>query len=150
MAKSQATPSPNLDLEGSTPPATVGTSSPVTVEANNAPARQGDDSRPFCEKHQCLMKANGTGPDVTYYACPVPGCGCKQKKIRPQFKMATEPHVCPQETCREPVQYLEAKERQPLVAVVVMRCPKCGFEIQQPRAQFRPRQYGKTDELGAR
>lgn len=148
MAKSST---PNLDLDGPPPAAETKSVAPVVEtaavvsEANSGVARQGDDGRPYCEKHQCLMRANGTGPEVTYYACPVPGCGCKQKKIRPQYKMAAEPHACPHQTCREPVQYLEAKDRQPLVSVVVMKCPNCGFEMQQPRAQFRPKQYGKDD-----
>lgn len=113
-------------------------------------ARQGDSGRPFCEKHQCLMSANGSGKDVTYYRCPVPDCDCKEKRIRPQFKMSATPKECPHQTCRDPQQYLEAAPAQPSAANITMVCKKCGFKLQQPRPQFRPRENTHLDRLDAR
>lgn len=118
--------------------------------AEDVAARQGDDGRPFCEKHQCLMTATGSGEKVTYYKCPVPGCDCKAKRIRPQFKMSAEPKECPHQTCRDPQQYLELAAKQGQTATLTMVCPKCGFKLQQPRPQFRPRENKQLDRLDAR
>ncbi len=132
---------------------TVATEQPATPKQPTVAedrARQGDDSRPYCEKHQCLMVANGSGTDVTYYRCPVPHCDCKEKRARPQIKMSATPKLCPHQMCHNPPQYLEAAASQPAAANITMVCPKCGFKLQQPRPHFRPRATNDVERLDAR
>jgi len=42
-------------------------------------ARQGTESRPFCEGHQLPMESYGTSGGITYYRCPQHKEGCPAK-----------------------------------------------------------------------
>lgn len=110
---------------------------PVSPETP-APARQGDEGRPYCPVHQCLMRANGTREQVTTYTCPVPTCTCSEKRARPSVRIHREPTKCPNRICASPQQYLEFDPRRSNVAQLHMECPKCKFSLKQPRPQFAP------------
>lgn len=99
------------------------------------PARQGDDGRPYCPIHQCQMRASGSKPDVTHYACPVPSCTCNAKRARPTVHIARDPLLCPNRTCQSPQQYLEINLAKS-GANAHMECPACHFSLKAPRPQF--------------
>lgn len=98
--------------------------------------RQGDDSRPFCSKHNCLMKATSSAADLTRYACPVPLCDQKEKKVRAAVKIPREPSPCPDIRCRGKKSFLEVDLPRSTTAHLSMVCPSCAFEIKVPRPMY--------------
>lgn len=120
------------------------TSAPAAdLQKTAAAGRQGDGSRPFCCRHNCLMKAEKSDPLATHYACPVPGCSEKEKKARPAIKVPAEPMRCTQrvhglekEGSRE--HFLEVNDELSTLANLHMECPGCGFHVKVPRPQFTP------------
>lgn len=113
----------------------------VSVEQKTAAepagkARQGDETRPICEKHNCLMKAGGTRGNITSYRCPVESCDAAEKKARSDSYVPREPRECPVRTCRNNhgKVYMEA-EKLPLDPMhIKMKCPKCHYELKLPSA----------------
>jgi hypothetical protein len=100
-------------------------------------ARQGDDTKPYCPRHNVLLRATGSRELHTNYACPVQGCQTREKRIRPSLKVPSEPQMCPQRTCRDADGVaLEVDERLSNLAHLHMSCPQCGFHLKMPRPQF--------------
>lgn len=95
-----------------------------------------ENGRPYCSRHNVLMRATGTKGDVTHYACPVPGCDCKAKSARPKDPIPKEPLTCPQVSCREPAKYLEVDVDRSTLGQLAMVCPGCGFTTRVPRPQI--------------
>lgn len=114
---------------------TVSLETPAAV-VPPVPARQGDEGRPYCPVHQCLMRANGTREQVTTYACPVPTCKCSEKRARPTVRIARDPVACPNRTCASPQQFLEFDPKRSTFSQLHLECPACHFSIKQPRPQF--------------
>ncbi len=101
-------------------------------------SRQGDLHRPYCGRHNCLMRATGSKESVTHYACPVPTCGETAKKLRPEILIPAAPMVCAHLTCESPPQYLQVDLERSTIAQLHMACPKCARGLKVPRAQFAP------------
>lgn len=130
-------------------------------QAADRPARgrQGDDTRPYCPRHNCLLKAESTKETHTSYRCPVPGCETKEKRVRPAVRVPSNPKLCPQRQCRgedgTKQVALEVDDRLSNLAQLHMVCPFCGFNMKVPRPQFdqaaleRERRRG-ADDLAAR
>ena len=112
--------------------------SPANAPAAALPARQGDEGRPFCGKHNCLMKAVRSGKDSTNYSCPVPFCDQKEKRARSSVSFPREPSRCPDIRCRGKTveSYLEVDLRRSSTAHLCMVCPACGYDIKVPRPTF--------------
>lgn len=102
-----------------------------------AVARQGDETRPFCGKHNCLMRATSTKASVTHYGCPVPGCSSKEKRARKTQHIPAEPKACPDVRCEKKASFLEVVPERSTPALLCMACPECGFSLKEPRPQFR-------------
>lgn len=113
---------------------------PALPAAEAPRGRQGDDSRPYCPRHNCLCQAHGTAENVTHYRCPVAGCDTREKKIRPSLKMPAAPQACPQRNCApagdRPQVFLEVDTRLGSLAHLHMFCPQCGFHVNVPKPQF--------------
>lgn len=149
-------------LEATDPPPVSQTAPivpPNPVPALPVPARQGDDGRPYCPVHQCLMRANGTRGNVTTYACVVPTCEVSEKRARPQVRIAKEPIPCPMKTCvespRGPQQFLEFDAARSNLAILHMECPKCKYALKVPRQSAagmldRARKRPERDDLSQR
>ena len=103
---------------------------------NPARGRQGDEGRPFCERHNVLMVTYTSKPDVTHYRCPVEGCDARAKRIRPTIKIPATPLFCQQRTCKERGVALEVDPKFSTGAQLHMRCPNCEFGLKVPRPQF--------------
>lgn len=112
--------------------------SPQSPAPSPAPARQGDQGRPFCGKHNCLMKAVRSGKEATNYSCPVPLCDQKEKRARGSVQIPREPNRCPDIRCQGKTveSYLEVNLRRSTTAHLCMVCPKCGYDIKVPRPSF--------------
>jgi hypothetical protein len=124
---------PTLGLdEGPAQSAEAGDDTPVETGRG----RQGDDSKPYCPLHNCLLVATGSKPGHTHYACPVAGCDSREKRARPAIKVPARPQMCPQRSCREAGAALEADPRLSNVAQLNMICPRCGFSMKVPRPHF--------------
>lgn len=125
---------------------------PVIVPPTQTTARA-ENGRPYCVRHNVLMRATGTKESVTHYACPVPDCDCKSKTAKQREPIPREPAVCPQATCRTPVHYLEVDASRTTLALLAMVCPNCGFISRVPRPAIAgvviPRDDA-ADDLGAR
>lgn len=115
-------------------------------------ARQGDDGRPFCPTHNCLQIASGSKDNHTHYRCPVPGCGTREKRARPQAKVPSEPLRCPRLICRKRLSYLEVVPKFNKVSHLRMCCPNCGFTLDVPRPGFDPQSHSQrpAEDLAAR
>lgn len=118
-------------------------------------ARQGDEGRPYCGTHNCLMRASGTTKTETRYSCPVPLCTQKEKRARSSVSIPREPSRCPDIRCRGKTveSYLEVDLRRSSTAHLCMVCPKCGYDIKVPRPTFNSgvRTYERDEgELAAR
>lgn len=92
------------------------------------------DGRPYCGRHNCVMIAQSTEGQATYYRCRVPGCEEREKRLRGQ--VPREPVWCSQRNCRDHGIALEVVVERSNYASLVMRCPRCGFETQAPRPGF--------------
>lgn len=101
-------------------------------------ARQGDDGRPYCAKHNVLMRAYATKDKTTHYACPVKTCNERQKRVRKEFAVPTEPQICPDVRCHGQKRALEVDPKLSKLSQLHMVCPKCGFSSKVPRPQFKP------------
>lgn len=114
--------------------------------------RQGDDSRPFCGKHNCLMKATSSTKETTRYACPVPLCDQKEKRARGTVKIPREPQACPDVRCRGKKTFLEVDAPRSTMAHLSMVCPSCAFEIKVPRPMYNAgvRTFEQEGDLAAR
>lgn len=113
----------------------------VSVEQKTAtePAgkpRQGDETRPICAKHNCLMKAVGTRDKVTSYRCPVESCDASEKKVRSDSYVPREPRECPVRTCRNNhgQVFMEVAKSSSDPMHIRMKCPKCNYELKLPSA----------------
>jgi hypothetical protein len=113
-------------------------------------ARQGDQYRPYCRVHNCLMGATNSNGKVTRYQCPVPGCKEAEKRTRPNTVVPNQPLECPQ--CRQraieeaaqkggkgkkepkPV-YCEVDRSRSRGGMLRMVCPTdgCSFAVDVPR-----------------
>lgn len=118
-------------------------------------SRQGDESRPICTTHNCLMKAASTQGGVTYYACPVPKCGEKEKRLRKELHVPAEPQRCPDVRCEGKESFLQVDPARSSLAFLCMACPACDFHLKQPRPQFAPvlkrrREQAVVEDLSAR
>src|SRR6185436_20512892 len=83
--------SPAMDLDADVSGETKHQFANDDLQPAAAPARQGDAGRPFCGKHNCLMKATGSSKTETRYACPVPLCDAKEKRARSSVNIPREP-----------------------------------------------------------
>lgn len=134
---------PSLDTnDDDLPPETPPKSGSDLEEAarEQARGRQGDDSRPYCPRHNCHLKSDGATKVATKYRCPVPGCETREKRARPQVKIPAEPMTCPNRSCATggEKQFLEANPDKTTGANLHMECPACGFHVKVPRPQFTP------------
>jgi hypothetical protein len=126
---------------------------PVVAKPELAPPqRQGDDTRPFCSRHNCLMRSTSSTSDITRYSCPVPTCDQKEKRARRAVQIPREPQVCPDIRCREKASFLESDPKRSSTAHLSMVCPKCGYEIKVPRPMYLglQRTYEHDGDLAAR
>lgn len=104
--------------------------------------RQGDQIRPYCRRHNVLMRAVGTGGGITRYKCPVPDCNEAEKRAQPRSVIPREPLECPK--CRQrkladdqpanPV-YCEVDSHRSTSGQLCMACPEmdCDFHALIPR-----------------
>lgn len=128
----------------------------ANVPPATAPAvrgQQGDEGRPYCPRHNVLMRAIGSHPDHTRYKCPVPGCDEKAKRVRPTLKVPHQPQMCPQRSCDEVAMVVTPALSN--VAQFHMECPQCGFSLKVPRPTFAPqldrqRRIAAAEDLAAR
>lgn len=142
MAKK--TSEPALDIAGDEETATVSPETTRTLINEDiaplpaAPARQGDQGRPYCSRHNCLMQAVGSSPKETRYACPVELCDQKEKRARGTVQIPREPRPCPDVRCQGKAMqsFLEVDLRRSSMAHLCMVCPKCGYDIKVPRPSF--------------
>lgn len=104
--------------------------------------RQGDQVRPYCRRHNVLMRAVGTGGGITRYKCPVPDCNEAEKRAQPRSVIPREPLECPK--CRQrkfaddqPVNpvYCEVDSHRSTSGQLCMACPEmdCDFHALIPR-----------------
>ena len=104
--------------------------------------RQGDQVRPYCRRHNVLMRSVGTGGGVTRYKCPVPDCNEAEKRAQPRSVIPREPLECPK--CRQrrieadqPVNpvYCEVDASRSTSGQLCMACPEmgCDFHTLIPR-----------------
>lgn len=105
--------------------------------------RQGDQNRPYCRVHFCLMTATSTSKGVTRYKCPVADCDEGEKRAQPRSVIPREPMQCP--WCRQRAIEVGVKKVKPVYCVVDYRhsqsamlrmvCPddECGFRVLVPR-----------------
>lgn len=109
-------------------------------EAEEKP-RQGDQCRPYCRVHMCLMVASNTSKGVTRYSCPVPACKEGEKRSQPASNIPRQPLACP--VCTRPA---DGKKKASAVYCVVdyprssfamlqLTCPTpgCHFHVKVPR-----------------
>lgn len=75
MAKK--TPGLGLDVPDSSTP----DDAPAVDPGEPARLRQGN--QPLCEIHVVQMRAYSSSAMYTYYKCPQPGCGTRDKRVRP-------------------------------------------------------------------
>jgi hypothetical protein len=113
-------------------------------------ARQGDEGRPYCATHNCLMTANGTDGVVTRYRCPVPGCESTVKRVRKVAVVPSKPLRCQAITCQDPPQYFAVNVTSSQGGTLKMFCPKCGRETIVPRPGFQPDARRRDDDMGDR
>lgn len=106
-----------------------------------------DTGRPFCERHNCLMIANGTKDQVTYYRCPVPGCDCREKRARQTTPIPARPMTCAMASCTQgdERQYLAVVSERSTIAQLCMACPKCKNAVYVTRPT-----YGATAKAALR
>lgn len=118
-----------------------------TTATQLAPAPVTDTGRPYCERHNCLMIANGTKDQVTYYRCQVPGCDCRSKQARVTTPIPGKPMTCAMASCchGDERQYLEVDAARSSIAQFAMTCPKCGNTVYVTRPT-----YGESVKRDAR
>jgi hypothetical protein len=118
------------------PAMAIDAGSPIEAISATVPPVNGvdRDGRPYCGKHNCVMIAQSTEGQATYYRCKVPGCEEREKRLRGQ--VPREPVWCSQRNCLNHGVALEVVAERSNYASLVMCCPKCGFEVQTPRPGF--------------
>ena len=129
---------------GDKPTEKSGKSPKVSVKASKR-GKIGDDQRPICKIHYCLMVANGSQSKVTSYKCPVPGCDQVAKVARPIAPAPREPHWCPR-CANGPNQDGKGKRVALVVDQKAVRfnvrliCPTvgCGHSVEIPRGREIP------------
>lgn len=124
-------------------------SKPAAKQKNTPAPRQGsprlgDDQRPYCRVHNCLMKANGSRPQSTSYKCVAEGCDETAVRLRPKQSAPNEPLCCPLAECRgkDPdsnpaaceVDYPASNQFQ-----LQMVCPRCNWKTKVPRPDLNSR-----------
>lgn len=126
------------------------------------PARQGDQHRPYCRKHNTLMVAYSSRDGVTRYRCPVPNCEAKEKRSQPTSRIPREPMRCSHcdQRAREAKienepSYLELDEHRSTYAMLLMICPDpaCRFSVRVPRPDIAARSRiarSRADTIGER
>jgi predicted pyridoxine 5'-phosphate oxidase superfamily flavin-nucleotide-binding protein len=110
------------------------------------------DGRPYCARHNCLMRAASSPERVTYYQCPVPDCGQSEKRIRGKNPIPAEPQQCTSAICgqqKKPA-YLVVDPQRSQLAKLYMVCPRCGFSMQQPRPAFHAGPPRGDEDLSSR
>lgn len=98
-----------------------------------APAVDKDeDGVPYCVKHHCRMKQTSGGKKgsaIAYFACPVPGCQEKAKRIKvTKAVVPTEPHLCPRCHSVSPRPIMERDPKLSNAMYTILRCPCCGHK----------------------
>jgi hypothetical protein len=136
-------------------------------QPSTPPARQGDQHRPYCMRHNVLMSAYSSRDGVTRYRCPVPGCDATEKRAQPTSNIPREPHVCPHCAARAkeaaedtdeavaPPVYLESDWSRSTYAMIAMVCPTpgCRFSVRLPRPDISARSRrmrGRAEKIGER
>lgn len=124
-------------------PMGLGDGAGTDVAAKPEKVPQGSQDRPYCRKHNVLMKAATTGATVTRYKCPVPGCKEREKRARSRASVPSEPMVCPH--CRQRAVASNDKKAKPVFCevdfshsrsgTIRMVCPveSCTFYVIIPR-----------------
>lgn len=106
------------------------------------PNRQGDNTRPACPVHNCLMTANGTTPEVTRYRCPVDDCDQREVRVRPNVRVPAKPTPCPSASHsangKEVFLIVSTAHKEAAHLTMVCPDPDCGFSIKVPRPAFQP------------
>jgi len=107
----------------------------------NAPPRD-ENGVPYCRTHHCRMKHSSSGKKgspTAYYACPVPGCEEKEKRIKTtvESSIPNEPLTC--SGCskdKNPV-HMERNPRLSNGYYTILQCPECGRKsAPMPRPEF--------------
>lgn len=89
----------------------------------------GVDSRtgkPYCGRHNCLMRAASSRENVVYYRCPVDGCDEREKRTRAGANVPAMPALCSRITCRDEKIALEVDAASSSIGQLKMVCRKCG------------------------
>jgi len=113
-------------------------------EPEDRKPRQGDQYRPYCRVHMCLMVSRSSSKGVTRYNCPVPGCKQGEKRAWPTSMIPREPQECP--LCRQRLSGENGRKKaDPVYCVVdyqrssfamlelVCPTPGCHFHVRVPR-----------------
>lgn len=110
-----------------------------TEQTASEPVRQGDQYRPYCRRHNCLMESQGTKSRVTRYYCPVEGCDSAEKRPQPKSVIPRRPLECPHCAASagkkaKPV-YCEVDYRRSHQGTLLMVCPSdgCDYKVRVPR-----------------
>jgi hypothetical protein len=95
------------------------------------PLKNRDQGRPICRRHACLMIANGSREQLTYYKCPVDGCDSREVKVRQQYQdnVMRNPlycGICKNDTAME----IDVETSKKTPGLFQMQCPKCGGRAQ--------------------
>jgi hypothetical protein len=114
--------------------------------------RQGDDTRPYCGLHFCLMASSGSKGAVTNYRCPVKGCNETAKRARPRDVVPRTPQLCP--NCAPKPVACEVDRARSTPYTFKLVCPTCRWSVNVNRPDLAARaaraHRAEHDDLSAR
>lgn len=115
----------------------VPVSEPKAEESTPVNGRD-DTGRPYCGRHNVLMRATTTQGNVTHYRCPVESCDAREKRARPEIKVPTSPVLCSRSICGGAAMEVDEKKSALLRMSLVLVCPRCGQEVEVPKPGVKP------------
>ncbi len=130
----------------------AGFDAPGSEELQPVIGRVGDELRPYCSKHNVLMRATGSNDESTNYACPAKDCDATSVRLRPTATPPRELTLCPQrkskkKQCKTPM--VVKPTGQNSIIHLKMQCPECGYECRVPRPDINRRAMS-TKQKGRR
>ena len=153
----------DLDIDQADELTTTITSDEPVHAPEVAPARQGDQHRPYCLLHNVLMTAYSSRDGVTRYRCPVPDCTATEKRAQPTSNVPREPMQCPHCAARAreagrddaPPVHLQVDYARSTYAMLLMVCPQpeCRFAVRVARPDIVARsrlQARRGEQIGER
>ena len=114
---------------------------PAVAVAEQIAKIKPEADRPYCMRHNVLMKNSSTQKRKRYFKCPVKGCDEKEQLIRAQVRAPSDPLECPHcgQAC---IVDVEASQSRGFELTMICENAKCDndFSVEVLRPDIADRQ----------